>query len=487
MAAAGDLGWTIRRSAYFDSVALMRVAEQARQIPGVLEVTLVMGTPANRATLVASELWPVDAPATAPEDLLIAVRAKSDDALRLALASVEQRLDAPRESRPAARDDVAPRTIVGARRRAGVANLALIAVPGPYAVIDAHQALSAGLHVFLFSDGVSLADEVALKLRGRELGLIVMGPECGTSIVNGVGLGFANRVRRGSIGVVGASGTGIQEVTTLVHRLGGGISHAIGTGGRDLDAAVGGVTTLQGLGWLAEDDGTRVIVIVSKPSSRDVADRVLAAAARIGKPAVACLLGYDGQIPTGLEVVTTLEEAAIAAVRLTGAAPRGLDRPVITSSATSGSIVGLYTGGTLCEEARRLVGGRVHRFVDFGAEEYTRGRPHPIIDPSLRHTAIVDAAGDGRASVIVLDVILGDCAHPDPAGALAPVLVEARERARHAGRSLSVVAHVVGTDGDPQGLGVQENALRKVGAIVCASNRIAAQTARDIAEARHAG
>src|SRR6266566_3057482 len=220
MAAAGDLGWTIRRSAYFDSVALMRVAEQARQIPGVLEVTLVMGTPANRATLVASELWPVDAPATAPEDLLIAVRAKSDDALRLALASVEQRLDAPRESRPAARDDVAPRTIVGARRRAGVANLALLAVPGPYAAIDAHQALSAGLHVFLFSDGVSLADEVALKLRGRELGLIVMGPECGTSIVNGVGLGFANRVRRGSIGVVGASGTGIQEVTTLVRRLG---------------------------------------------------------------------------------------------------------------------------------------------------------------------------------------------------------------------------------------------------------------------------
>jgi len=284
MAAAGDLGWTIRRSAYFDSVALMRVAEQARQIPGVIEVALVMGTPANRATLMASELWPADAPATAPEDLLIAVRAKSDDALRLALASVEQRLDAPRESSPAARDDVAPRTIVGARRRAGVANLALIAVPGPYAAIDAHQALSAGLHVFLFSDGVSLADEVALKGRGRELGLIVMGPECGTSIVNGVGLGFANRVRRGSIGVVGASGTGIQEVTTLVHRLGGGISHAIGTGGRDLDAAVGGVTTLQGLGWLAEDDGTRVIVIVSKPSSRDVADHVLAPRPEWGNP-----------------------------------------------------------------------------------------------------------------------------------------------------------------------------------------------------------
>src|SRR5262249_12134655 len=264
MAAAGDLGWTIRRSAYFDSVALMHVAEQARQIPGVIEVALVMGTPANRATLVASELWPADAPASAPEDLLIAVRAKSDDALRLALASVEQRLDAPRESSSAARDDVAPRTIVGARRRASVANLALIAVPGPYTAIDAHQALSAGLPGFLLSDGVSLADEVALKLRGRALGLIVMGPECGTAIVNGVGLGFANRVRRGSIGVVGASGTGIQEITTLVHRLGGGISHAIGTGGRDLHAAGGGGAPLPGPRPLAGEGGAPRGLVASR-------------------------------------------------------------------------------------------------------------------------------------------------------------------------------------------------------------------------------
>src|SRR5262245_22820812 len=269
--AAGHLGWTIRRSAYFDSVALMRVAEQAREIPGVMEVALVMGTPANRAMLVASELWPADEPATPPDDLLIAVRAKTDDAVRLALDSIERRLDTPRETSSAARDDVTPRTIVGARRRAGSANLALIAVPGPYAAIDAHQALSAGLHVFLFSDGVSLADEVALKRRARDLGLIVMGPECGTSIVNGVGLGFANRVRRGAIGVVGASGTGIQEVTTLVHRLGGGISHAIGTGGRDLHAAVGGVTTLQALEALAADAATRVVLLVSKPASSNVA------------------------------------------------------------------------------------------------------------------------------------------------------------------------------------------------------------------------
>src|SRR5215470_7141325 len=484
--AAGHLGWTIRRSAYFDSVALMRVAEQAREIPGVIEVALVMATPANRATLVESALWPVDAPATASDDLLIAVRAKTDDAVRLALGGIEQRLDAPREASSTAREDVTPRTIVSARRRSGSANLALIAVPGPYAAIDAHQALSAGLHVFLFSDGVSVADEVALKLRARDLGLIVMGPECGTSIVNGVGFGFANRVRRGATGVVGASGTGIQEVTSLVHRLGGGISQAIGTGGRDLDAAVGGMTTLKALDWLAEDDATRVVVIVSKPSSPGVADRVLAAAARTGKPAVACLLGYDGRIPKGLEVVATLEEAALSAVRLTGAEPRGLDRPFIARSGPGGAIVGLYAGGTLCEEARRLVGDTVHRFIDFGAEEYTRGRPHPIIDPSRRHSAILETAGDARASTIVLDVILGDCAHPDPAGALAPVLTEARERARQAGREIGIVAHVVGTAQDPQGLEGQENALRKVGAIVCSSNRVAALTARQIAGDRHA-
>src|SRR5215813_3027139 len=325
--AAGHLGWTIRRSAYFDSVALMRVAEQAREIPGVMEVALVMGTPANRAMLVASELWPADAPATAPDDLLIAVRAKTDDALRLALGSVEQRLDTPREARSGARDDVTPRTIVSGRRRAGSANLALIAVPGPYAAIDAHQALSAGLHVFLFSDGVSLADEVALKLRARDLGLIVMGPECGTSIVNGVGLGFANRVRRGAIGVVGASGTGIQEVTSLVHRLGGGISHAIGTGGRDLDGAVGGVTTLEALTWLGADSETHVLLIVSKPPSPAAADTVLRAAVETRKPVVACLLGYEGATPAGVHRAETLEQAASIAVGLVTGSVRELDRP----------------------------------------------------------------------------------------------------------------------------------------------------------------
>jgi len=484
---AVQLGWTIRRSAYFDSVALMRVAEQARGIPGALDVAVVMGTPANRAMLLESGLWPADAPDTAADDLLIAVRAKTDDAVRLALGRVGELLDGPRDAAPAAREDVAPRTILSAARHAGSPHLALISVPGPYAAMEAHQALSAGLHVFLFSDGVALADEVALKRRARDRGLLVMGPECGTAIVNGVGLGFANRVRRGAIGVVGASGTGIQELTSLVHRFGSGISHALGTGGRDLDAAVGGITTLQGLEWLAADADTRVVVIVAKPSSRDVGDAVLAAAANMRKPAVACLLGYDGAIPKGIEVVATLEEAAIAAVRLAGGEAHEIEPPhPVPDAGARGLILWLYSGGTLCAEARRLAGGH-HRFVDFGAEEFTRGRPHPIIDPSRRNAAILEAAGDSDVSVLLLDVILGDCAHPDPAGALAAVLSDARDRARRSGRELAVVAHVVGTDDDPQGLGAQENTLRKLGAIVCGSNRIAALTAREIAGERRAG
>lgn len=479
-----QLGWTIRRGSYFDSIALMRVAAEARRVPGVAEVALVMGTPGNRAMLVEAGMWPADGPHAAPSDLLIAVRAASDEAVRAALDRVEQLLGAPRDAGPA-REDAAPRSVLSAARRTAGANLAVVAVPGPFAAADAHQALSAGLHVFLFSDGVSLDDEVALKRRARERGLLVMGPECGTAIVNGVGLGFANRVRRGAIGVVGASGTGLQEVASLVHRLGGGISHAIGTGGRDLHAAVGGITTRQGLERLAADGETRVVVIVSKPPSREVADAILGAAARTGTPVVACLLGYEGATPKGVQAVATLEEAAMAALRLAGLRVKALPRPRVAGAKPGeGAIRGLFAGGTLCEEARRIVGGQRHRFVDFGAEEYTRGRPHPMIDPAMRNAAIADTGNDPDTAVVLLDFVLGDCAHPDPVGAAAPALAEARERAQGRGRELAVVAHVVGTDADPQDLGGQEKALRKLGAIVCASNRIAAETARELCGGR---
>jgi succinyl-CoA synthetase alpha subunit len=476
------LAWAVRQNSYFDSIDLMRVAEQARLMAGVTEVAAVMGTPAGRSMLAEAGLWPAEAPAGGPSDLLISVRASTEAVASQTLAAVEELLSASRATEQA-RADMLPRTTAAAARGSAATNVALIAVPGAYAALEAHQALSGGLHVFLFSDGVTLDDEVRLKRRARDRGLLVMGPECGTAIINGIGLGFANRVRRGPIGVVGASGTGIQELTTLIHRLGSGISHAIGTGGRDLHAAVGGLTTLQAIAALGADPATRVLLIVSKPSSPAAADAVLRAAVETRKPVVACLLGYEGPTPQGVHTAATLEEAATTAVTLVAGSVRALERPRAPGPGAPGGIAGFFTGGTLCDEARRLAGDApAHRFVDFGGEEYTRGRPHPIIDPSQRNAAIVAAGDDGHVSVLLLDLVLGDCAHADPAGALRPALAEARARRR--GRDLAIVAHVVGTDEDPQGLERQEAELRKLGVVVCASNRIAAETARAIAEGR---
>lgn len=471
----------LRQGSYVDSIALMQIAEELLGLSGIEAATLVMGTPANLANLEESKLRPREAERAGPNDVVVAVSATSEQAGHAALQRAEALL-ANRGRADSTHIETRPRSIASAARRTADANVAAISVPGEHAVAEAHQALSAGLHVFLFSDGVSLDDEQALKQRGRSRGLLVMGPECGTSILHGVGLGFSNRVRRGSIGLVGASGTGLQEVTALIHRLGSGISHAIGTGGRDLDSSIGGITTLQALELLAGDPDTGVIVLVSKPASPAVADRVLSAASAAGKPVVACLLGPRGATHARVNVTDTLEEAAVVAVKATGIAPLALEAPKLAPGRKPlGKVLGLYTGGTLCDEARRIVGDAALQFVDFGAAEFTRGRPHPMIDPALRSAAVARAGQDDRVGVLLLDIVLGSCAHPDPAHALAPATTEARAQATRRGRRLEVVAHVVGTEDDPQGLLGQENALRELDVIVCPSNRQAALTALGLA------
>jgi succinyl-CoA synthetase alpha subunit len=410
----------------------------------------------------------------------VAVAAEADAAATRALRHAEELLAARGErgrAGPAAR----PRSIARAARDVPDANLAIISVPGVHAVNEASQGLAAGLHVFVFSDGVSLEDEIALKRRARERGLLVMGPECGTSLLNGVGLGFANRVRRGPVGLVGASGTGLQEVTTLLHRLGSGVSHAIGTGGRDLHDGVDGITTLQALELLGGDAATRAIVLVSKPASEPVAARVLAAASGLGKPVIACLLGWRGPAPPNVEATATLQEAAEAAVRAAGGQVTPLPAPPPPRRPGAGTVAGLFTGGTLCEEARAVVGGAGSRFVDFGAAEFTRNRPHPMIDPALRAAAIAAAGGDAAVGVILLDFVLGYCAHSDPVAAAAPAIREAREAAARSGRNLTVVAHVVGTDEDVPSLTTQVQALRTLDVAVYPSNRLAALAARELA------
>ncbi|MDQ6674338.1 MAG: acyl-CoA synthetase FdrA [Chloroflexota bacterium] len=478
---------SVRRNAYVDSVTLLQVSADVLSVPGVVDASLVMATELNRQVLEETGLLVQDAQAAGPNDLVIAVRASDATRAREALERAEASLANRRNPFVSGGGEpVQPRSVRSAHRADPEANLAVISVPGRFAAAEARQALADGLHVFLFSDNVALEDEVELKRTARGQGLMVMGPDCGTAILNGVGLGFANVVRSGRIGLVGASGTGLQEVTSLLHQAGEGISHVIGTGGRDLHAAVGGITTLSALELLRDDPATEVIVLVSKPPEQQVAEGILEAAARTGKPVVACLLNAKVAAPRRVQVASTLYQAARLAASPTatwdGGTPDDVPRGRLRHGQTQ--VRGLFCGGTLCQEAEAAIRGdhAQHQFIDFGDDQYTQGRAHPMIDPTLRNHAIVEAGDDPRVAVVLLDVILGLGSHADPASATVPAVREAVARARAGGRDLAVIAHVVGTDRDPQSLAGQEATFRSAGVHVLGSNYHAAVAASLLVE-----
>jgi succinyl-CoA synthetase alpha subunit len=496
-------------------MVLMYLSAQLSQLPGVERAMAVMGTDANKELLATVALLAPEVDRAGPSDLVIALRAVDDETATRAEGAADAVLA---QTLPGEGDnaEVTFRSLEGAARGLPGANLALISVPGRYAAREARRAIDLGLHVFLFSDNVPLADEVELKRLGRERGLLVMGPDCGTAIVNGAALGFANVVERGPVGIVGASGTGTQELCALLDRAGVGVSHALGTGGRDLAAAVGASTTLQALAMLEADPRTEVIIVVSKIPAPEVAAQVLERARACRKPVVACLLGVEaGEQANEVRLVGTLADAAEAAVALAGAAPVNFSalepklwaQGLVTRNTLTPDqryVRGLFSGGSLCEEAmvvwRRSLGGvwsnaplaperrlpdprrsLAHTAVDLGDDLFTVGRPHPMIDPSARCERILAEAADPAVAVLVLDVVLGYGSHPDMAGALAPTLADAKARARADGRNLEVVAHVCGTAGDPQGLAAQEAKLQAVGVLTAPSNAAAAKLAAVIA------
>ncbi|MDR7484490.1 MAG: acyl-CoA synthetase FdrA [Armatimonadota bacterium] len=502
----------VRRSAYFDSVALMLAQREARNLPGVEEAGVVMATDANKAILREAGLAFPELDAAGPDDLAIVARAATAAQAETAVAAAQEALTRRRET--GAGETYRPKTIASARRQLPGATLAVISVPGRFARPVTLEALDAGLHVLLFSDNVPLEHEIELKRRSLAQGLLLMGPDCGTAIIGGAALGFANRVRAGHVGLVAAAGTGLQEVTSLIHRFGGGITHAIGTGGRDLSAAVGGVTMLQGLRALAVDPATAVIVLVSKPPAPEVAGRLLAAAAACGKPVVAAFVGATVEPAGQVRGASTLEDAARQAVRLAYATDPG--PPTLRSlpaqeagrlAAGQRYLRGLYSGGTLGYEALVLlrpqvgriwsntplhpdealepvVRSREHTIIDMGGDEFTQGRLHPMLDPALRLQRLQQEADDPECAVVLLDVVLGYGAHPNPAGALAPVIRQVREQARAAGRYLCVLGSVCGTEDDPQDLSVQREMLLEAGMLVEESNARAARVAGLIVEAR---
>jgi succinyl-CoA synthetase alpha subunit len=499
----------IIRNTYRDSVALMQLSARIAALAGVEQASIVMATPANVALLREAGLLEGEV-AASPSDLLVVLRAGTEEAARAALAETDRGLaGAGAPARRGAAQALAPRSIEMALAAQPESNLALISTPGEYAAAEALKALRLGLHVMLFSDNVALEDEVLLKREAQARGLLVMGPDCGTAIVGGVPLGFANAVRRGAIGVIGASGTGLQQVTSLIDQAGLGVSHAFGTGGRDLKAEVGGATMLRALEELAADEATRVIVLVSKPPERAVADKVLARARAAGKPVIACFLGARAADIEGggVRAAATLEEAAAMAIgRKLEPAASHFEAPQL--AAGQRYVRGLYSGGTFCYEATLLLSQALggvrsntpvgaaaeledvwrstgNTLVDLGDDEFTRGRPHPMIDQRLRNERMVREAADPEVGVILLDVVLGYGAHPDPAAEMLPAIRAARDAAQRGGRGLAFVGFVCGTERDPQGLARQVGALREAGVILAASSAQAARTAAAIAN-RHA-
>ena len=477
----------VRRSYYRDSMVLMRVAETLRALPDVSEAAALMGTPANHELLASAGLATDETKDAGVGDLVLAVRAETESAAEAGLAEAERVLSESRSSTATTAGRALPRTLDAALRQMPEANLAAISVPGEYAAFEAQRALRRGLHVFLFSDNVSLDDEIALKRLAADRGLFCMGPDCGTAYVNGVGLGFANVVPRGRVGCVAASGTGLQAVVSRLAALGEGVSHGIGVGGRDLSAEVGGLMTLRALDALAADTTTEAIVVISKPPAPEVVPQLAAAIDRIAKPVVVCCLGATPAGSAAGRWVSTLEDAAelaLATLRGQTWSPRVFTDPADVRARLArarGTILGLYTGGTLAHEAglvlEPLVGANAYRLVDLGGDEFTRGRPHPMIDPSARAAHVRQAGESDAVGVLLVDLVLGRAVHSDPAAPLAEAIYDARRAAAARGRALGVVASVVGTDGDPQDLRRQSATLQAAGVEVLPSNAQAARFA----------
>jgi FdrA protein len=488
----------IRSGAYYDSVILMQLQRSLIELPGVLDAGVVMGTEANKDILAQSDLLSPEARSAVADDLVIVVKGEDKALARAAIERVDELLVTRRGTGIDA--EYRPKSLDTAVKMLPEAQWVLISVPGRFAAGVARKSLELGKHVFIFSDNVALEDEIELKRTAAGKGLLVMGPDCGTAIVNGVGLGFANKVRHGPIGIVAASGTGLQQVSSRIHQLGSGVTHAFGTGGRDLSEAVNAVTARQGLELLSRDPDTKVIVLVSKPPSPKVADDLVQIVRQSGKPVVLDFIGYSttAHVVDNVHFATTFDETAELAVKLSTSSIGDSVRDLNIQRFAAGQryLRGLFSGGTLAYEALlilqnylpavysnvpldkklRLADSLVsqeHTIIDLGEDEFTVGRLHPMMDNGLRIRRLEMEARDPQVAVILLDVVLGFGAHPDPARELAPAIARAKANAKSEGRYLEVVAVVSGTDEDPQNLSAQMEQLKDVQVVVETSNEAA--------------
>ena len=506
---------TVKKNTYRDSLILMKIANAIREMDNIKGCTVALASEQNKTTLPEAYQSAPEVLDAGPNDLLIVIDSEDKEATEYASVKIEQMLTMGRLLTSISAGGACQTSEQGWSRKPE-ATLALISIPGPYVAEEARKNLDHGLNLHIFSDNVPREEELALKKIAREKGLLVMGPDCGTANIAGYALAFANKVRTGPIGIVGAAGTGIQEVSTLVHRWGSGVSHAIGTGSNDISDAIGGLTTIDGLRKLVRDPQTEVIVIVSKPPAPQVEAEILKEVRKSPKPVVVAFLGGDlaaaashGGIPA-----RTLEDAARLAVQ---AAQDALSRPgraedLAGLARQEGArllpgqkyVRGLYSGGTLANEACLIVSDTLspvyintalkaavrledtsrsiaHTFIDLADDEFTQGKPHTMAEPAMRFERILQEAADPETAVILMDIVIGYGVHHDPAGAVAHTLMRARALAAEAGRYLPIVASICGVDDDPQNREGQEEKLKKAGVIVLSTNARAARLAAMIA------
>lgn len=485
----------IKKGSFQDSVSLMLISRKLSESPRVDEISVMMGTPANKSLLEATGFWHPQFNDATPNDICVAIKAESaDESISTEIAdALEAALKALAQGQQGGKRLLKARSWRTARQKLPDANLVLISIAGEYAGQLADQALDDGCNVMMFSDNVSVEQERALKTKASDKGLIVMGPDCGTANIAGAPLAFANVAPKGSIGIIGASGTGIQELTSQITLAGQGISHAIGLGGRDLTADIGGISAISALRMLAADPQSRVLAFVSKPPADAVRTRVIAEMKTLGKPVVALFLGakaaqrQDGNIT----FAATLDEAARLAAMLAHVQEMAAQQPAVCG----GKISGLYAGGTLAAECAMLLADRLgieadsshhqgsmlnadgHRIIDMGDDFYTQGKPHPMIDPSTRNQEIARLSQQPQVGVLLMDVVIGYGAQRDPAESLAVEVKRLRET-RGAAHPLAVIATVTGTEQDPQQRSAQIATLSEAGIAVMNSLPEAIELAR---------
>ncbi|MCQ9288355.1 acyl-CoA synthetase FdrA [Staphylococcus gallinarum] len=494
----------IKENTYQDSIVLMLLSNKLSAIEGVNKVSIMMGTPANKDIFKSSGLGTAELENAKPNDIVIVI--DTEDAAKV--EEVDQEVEAELKGKAESNDQEQKHNEASnwsrALELANNPNLALISIPGQYAAMEAENALNHNLNVFMFSDNVAKEDETRLKNLAHDKGLLVMGPDCGTGIIHGLPLAFTNIVNEGDIGIVGASGTGIQEVTTIIDREGKGVTNAIGTGGRDLSSEVGAITMLDSIKALNQDPTVKVITVISKPPAKEVEEQVLNVLRNIEKPVVTLFLGAKPTYTeTNIYHAYTLEEAARVSVQLSNGEtpnfkPRLFENISANLTAKQDGIKGFYSGGTLASEAAMLVkdtlgdlssgetpegfaykGGN-HEIIDLGDDIYTQGKPHPMIDPSKRIEMLETSSDDPATAVIMLDNVIGYGSHDDMASELAPTIQKILNKVKADGRSLVVLATVVGTEHDYQGYHAQIETLKAAGAIVCDTNDQMVRTALNL-------